>query len=107
MKTGALIATGLVNAWLLVGPSAVGGLVTTLYGRLLLAKLALFAAMLGLAALNRYRLTPAFNRAIAADDPAGALRALRLSLAVETGCAGTILAIVAWIGTLEPPVSAI
>jgi copper resistance protein D len=51
-----LIATGLVNSWYLVGnfPAVVG----TPYGRLLLVKLALFAAMLSLAAVNRMRLTP-------------------------------------------------
>jgi putative copper export protein/mono/diheme cytochrome c family protein len=51
-----LIATGLVNTWYLVGspPTLVG----TPYGRLLLVKLALFAAMLSLAAVNRVRLTP-------------------------------------------------
>jgi putative copper resistance protein D len=102
---GTLIVTGLVNAWRLVSPPFVPALVDTLWGRLLLAKLALFAAMLGFAWLNRFRLTPHFDSAIAAGDPRAALRALRVSLALETGCASAILAIVAWIGTLEPPMS--
>ena len=62
--------------------------------------------MLGLASLNRFRLTPAFERSIAAADHRGALGALRRSLAVEASCAVTILALVAWLGTLEPPASA-
>lgn len=100
-----IIVTGLVNAWLLVGPGNVLALGATLYGRLLLAKVALFAAMLGLASLNRFRLTPSFERSIAAADHGGAVRALRLSLVVETTCIVAILALVAWLGTLEPPAS--
>ncbi len=101
-----LVVTGLVNAWLLVGPGNVAALGATLYGRLLLAKLALFAAMLGLAGLNRFRLTPRFQASIAAAEYRGALGALRRSLAVETACIVAILALVAWLGTLEPPTSA-
>ena len=37
----------------------------------------------------------------------GALSALQRSLAVETGCIVMILALVAWLGTLEPPASTI
>ena len=101
----ALVVTGLINAWLLVGPDNIAALGTTAYGQLLIAKLTLFAAMLGLAALNRFRLTPRFEASIAAADHRGALGALRRSLAVETGCIVAILALVAWLGTLEPPAS--
>ena len=100
---GTIVVTGLVNAWLLVGFANLLRLPSTLYGQLLIAKLALFGAMLGLASLNRFRLTPAFEHAIAAADHRGAVGALRRSLAVEAGCAVTILALVAWLGTLEPP----
>ena len=103
---GTIVVTGIVNAWLLVGLANLPDLTTTRYGQLLIAKLALFGAMLALASLNRFRLTPAFERAIAAADHHGALRALRRSLAVEASCAGAILALVAWLGTLEPPASA-
>lgn len=100
---GAIVVTGLVNSWMLVGPGSVADLGTTLYGQLLVAKLVLFAAMLGLASLNRFRLTPVFEQSIAAADHHGGIRALRASLAVETACAVLILALVAWLGTLEPP----
>ena len=50
-------------------------------------------AMLALASLNRFRLTPAFERSIAAADHHGALRGLRRSLAVEASCAVAILAL--------------
>lgn len=102
-----IIVSGMVNAWLLVGIGNLSSLVTTLYGRLLLAKLALFGVMLGLASLNRFRLTPAFERLIATSDHQGAIRQLRFSLAVETGCAVMIFALVAWLGTLAPPASGI
>lgn len=100
-----VVVTGLVNSWLLVGPDQVRGLGASLYGRLLLAKLALFVGMLALASLNRYRLTPAFEQSIARDDHRGALVSLRLSLGVETACIVVILALVAWLGTLAPPAS--
>lgn len=100
-----LVVTGLVNAWFLVGPDNIAALGTTLYGQLLLAKLVLFAAMLGLAALNRFRLTPRFEESLAAADHGGAIGVLRRSLAVETACVIIILGLVAWLGTLQPPAS--
>ena len=100
-----VVVTGLVNAWMLVGIDNVAALATTLYGQLLLAKLALFVLMLGLASLNRVRLTPAFERSIASADHRGALGALRGSLAAETACVVVILGLVAWLGTLAPPAS--
>lgn len=103
MVVSAIVVSGLINSWMLVGIGNVANLGATLYGRLLAAKLVLFGAMLGLAWLNRFRLTPIFERSIAATDHRGALRALRASLAVETACVVVILALVAWLGTLEPP----
>lgn len=102
---GAIVVTGLVNSWMLVGVGNVANLGATFYGRLLIAKLVLFGAMLGLASLNRFRLAPAFERSIATSDYRGALGALRASLSVETACAVVILALVAWLGTLEPPMA--
>ena len=102
---GAIVVTGLVNSWILVGIGNVADLGATLYGRLLIAKLALFGAMLGLALLNRLRLMPAIERSIAGANHRGALGTLRASLAVETACAVVILALVAWLGTLEPPMA--
>ena len=106
LVVGTIVVTGLVNGWLLVGAGNLPRLLTTLYGQLLLAKLVLFGAMLGLASLNRFRLTPAFERSIAAGDHRAALGALRRSLAIEASCAVTILALVAWLGMLEPPATA-
>jgi putative copper resistance protein D len=103
---GTIAVTGLVNGWMLVGVSNLSALPATLYGQLLLAKLALFVAMLGLASLNRFRLTPAFERSIAASDHGRALGTLRTSLAIETACVVAVLGLVAWLGTLAPPASA-
>lgn len=65
-----LVLSGAVLAVVQVRhPSA---LTATAYGRLLLAKLAVVAALLLLAALNRYRLTPAIARG--APDAPGRLR---------------------------------
>jgi len=103
---GTIVFTGLINGWMLIGIGNIATLPTTLYGQLLIAKLALFVAMLGLASLNRFRLTPAFEASIVGDDHTHALGALRASLMVETASIVAILGLVAWLGTLAPPASA-
>lgn len=93
-----LILTGLVNMWVLVTPARLPALVTTAYGLLLLAKLALFGVMLGCAALNRFRIMPALRAA--GEAPLGPLRR---SLVLETACGVAVLALVAWFAMLPPP----
>ncbi|GGI68882.1 copper resistance protein CopD [Polymorphobacter multimanifer] len=100
-----VLITGLVNSWLLVGPSNLLSLGKSLYGQLLLIKLSLFAGMLALAALNRFHFTPALDLAVTAPASRHALQRLRLSLTLETLAGIAILGLVAWIGSLEPPVS--
>ena len=101
-----VIITGAINTWVLVGPSGVWLVGSDRYVQLLAFKLALFAAMLGLAAVNRFRLTPALWRDLKTGIvPSGAQRALRRSIAIEAGLAASVLAIVAWLGTLVPPAS--
>jgi len=95
-------ATGLVNAQMIVGAANLGGSLSAPYGQLLLAKLLLFASMLGFAAANRWRLTPALTASLADDDPRIAANAMRRSLLLEAFAATAILALVAWFGTLEP-----
>ena len=97
----AIVGSGLVNGLYLVGWSKLGRLQSTLYGQLLLLKLALFGVMLGLAAINRFRLTPALGNA-QGQNTDSARRALSRSLMVETAAAMAILGLVAWLGTLEP-----
>ena len=102
---GMIVASGLVNSYMLVGPMHVVDLPSTLYGQLFIIKLSLFAAMLALAAANRFRLTPAFAAALGQGDTARAVAALRRSIAWEAGAALTILGLVAWMGTLTPPMA--
>jgi putative copper resistance protein D len=99
----AILATGLLNSWFLVGPGHVRDLLSTTYGLLLCGKIAVFAGMLGLAGLNRFKLTPSLARSLAAAAPDAALRALRLSIALETAGGAAILVLVGAFGTLAPP----
>jgi putative copper resistance protein D len=100
-----LVASGLVNSWYLVGPSGLGRMLTSLYGQLLLAKLALFGLMLALAAANRYRHTPRLERALEASNQTGApLRSAMISVLTETALAIVVLALVSWLGTISPPI---
>ena len=105
MIVALVLGSGLVNSWMLVGPQNVMTLYTTLYGQLLIAKLILFAMMLVIAAANRFKLTPAFERALQSGGTSGAVIRLRQSLALEICTALFILGLVAWLGTLAPPVS--
>ncbi len=100
-----IVVTGLANLWFTVGLDQVQASSSSLYGQLLLAKLALFGLMLSLAALNRFRLTPRLAVALEAGDSGASRRALCGSIAVETASAVVILAFVAWLGTLSPPIS--
>lgn len=102
-----LVLTGLVNSWFLIGPSHLGALFTTDYGRLLLVKLAIFGAMLCLAAANRFLLTPRLARELTGASTTGAaVRALRISVSAETALVILILVAVSWLGTLIPPMAA-
>lgn len=103
---GLLVVTGTVSSWILVGPQGATLAATSQYVQLLAVKLALFAAMIGLAAMNRFRLTPALSSDLNAGFvPLGSLRALHRSVVIETGLAALVLAIVAWLGTIVPPVA--
>jgi putative copper resistance protein D len=91
----ALLASGAVNSWNLLGGP--GDLVTTAYGRLILLKIALFAAMVCLAAINRFRLTP--------NLPApAALRALARNSLAEIALGLSVLLVVGALGATSPTV---
>lgn len=99
-----LVLTGLINSWVLVSPDRLSSLWTTPYGQLLSLKLMVFAAMLAMAAANRFRHTPALGRALAAEaSPDPALRGLRRSVAVETALGLAVLILVSVFGMLAPP----
>lgn len=89
-----LVVTGFANALLIAGwPPPVHAAWTLA----LTIKLALFAAMLSLAALNRWKLTAALAHA----GPA-TLRHIRISLAIETLLGLAVLVVVGWLGLLDP-----
>jgi putative copper resistance protein D len=90
-----LVITGIANTLFIIGWDGLAGLFDTVWGRLLLLKILLFAGMLGFAAANRFWLTPRL-----AGSPS--LRALRVSLAAEATLGVVVLALVAWLGTLDP-----
>ncbi len=96
-----LIISGTIN-YILIAGWTFSGLVESLYGRLLMAKLGLFAFMLALASANRFRLAPALKKARSADAVASARSALVRSLYVETIVSVFVLSLVAWLGTLDP-----
>lgn len=89
-----LAITGAVNGWLI---AKAGFAVDSTWSLLLIAKLVLFVAMLGLASLNRWIFTPAYK----AGKP-GAAGRLGISLSIESACAAAIFALVAVIGISDP-----
>lgn len=91
-----LVASGLVNSWFLVG--SLDRLFGTDYGRLLLAKIVLFLSMAGLAAANRYWITPALTDARAADPRW--LARIRRHVALEQALGVAVIAVVSALGTL-------
>lgn len=96
---GMLVVTGLINAWAIVGPDRVMPALGAEYGQLLVVKLLLFAAMLGLAARHRFVLTPRLAGKGNSDE---AIAKLKRSLVLEAAAAVVILAVVAVLGMLDP-----
>jgi putative copper resistance protein D len=92
-----LLAGGLVNTWFLAG--SVPALVGTGYGRLLLAKIGLFIAMLIVAAVNLLRLTP---RLAAGGAVLRTVARLRTNARIETVLGVGVVTIVSVLGTLPP-----
>jgi putative copper resistance protein D len=100
VSVATLSATGIVNAWILVG--SFRGLLMTEYGRLLMLKIAVFAVMLALAAANRFWLTPQLAASAESAAQLTALRYLTRNSVIEIALGLTIFAIVGALGTLHP-----
>jgi putative copper resistance protein D len=98
-----LVVSGLVNSWFLVG--SVTSLLSTLYGQILLGKLAVFAAMLALASGNRFWLV---SRMIEARENSGPpaiwLGRLRYHVLGEQFLGLMVLLAVSVLGTMQPAV---
>lgn len=105
VAVAALLVSGLVNSWFLVGE--IGALPTTRYGQLLLVKLAMFGAMIALAADNRFRLVPQLNRALAGGlAPAAWLVRLRSRVRMEFLVGIVVVLLVAVLGAIAPAADA-
>lgn len=101
-----LFMTGLINAAFLIGVEGLGRVTGSAWGLLLMAKLALFAVMVGLAAHNRFTLTPTLSRAVEAQaDADDAVRRLRTSIGLEMLAGIVLLGLVAAMGVQMPPAS--
>jgi putative copper resistance protein D len=96
-----ITVTGVVNYLFIVGPTLDDVLLST-YGILLSIKIALFAGMLVLAALNRFHLGPFLERSLREGHYRVAANTLRRSVVVELAAAVLIVGLVAWLGTLSP-----
>jgi putative copper export protein len=92
--TGALVATGVVSAWLHLG--GLPALWTTPYGRTLLLKVGIFAGVAVVGAYNFLRVRPALGEEVAA-------RRLRRSGTVELILALAVLAVTAVLVAVPPP----
>ena len=97
LAVGVLAVSGSLNAWTLVGTWS--GLWTSVYGRLVLTKAALFAAMVGLGAVNRRLVT----RQTAGADAAGTVRRLWRNVLVECALAALVLLATEALAMSAPP----
>ena len=104
LSVGTLLVTGIVNTFYLAG--SVPALLHTEYGRLLLIKIALFMAMVAIAAVNRLRLTPQLLQQTSIAASRDALRKLRRNAAIEVLAGAIVIAIVATLGTMPPAIHA-
>jgi copper transport protein len=101
-SVAALLVTGVAQS--LVYLDAFGDLTGTAFGRAILAKAALLAALIGLGAVNRQRVVPRL-RAIAAEGapPGAAGRVLRGTLRGEVALVAAVLAVTAALVHFSPP----
>jgi putative copper resistance protein D len=97
-----VLATGIINAWILVG--SLQALIVTDYGRLLMLKVALFGVMLLIAAVNRFWLTPRLALPSGSEPQFKVLRRLARNSMIEIVLASMIFAIVGMLGTLHPAI---
>jgi copper resistance protein D len=100
VSVATIAATGIVNAWILVG--SFDALLSTGYGRLLMLKLGVLAIMLVFAASNRFWLTPRLARTSGNELPEQTLQQLTRNSVIEIVFGFAIFAIVGMLGTMHP-----
>jgi copper transport protein len=100
-----LLLTGIVQSVVLV--NAFDAFVETAYGRLVLAKIALFLGLISLGAYNQRRLLPRLRLvAGGGEEPERAAALLRRSVACEVGLALIVLGLASVLVATEPAVGA-
>lgn len=97
----ALVLSGAANLLFISEPEHWPAMIGTPYGRLLLLKLALFGAMLMLAAANRFLLVPRMAQRVGGRSGSPRIP-LSLSIGLEFCFALGVLLIVALLGQLDP-----
>jgi copper resistance protein D len=93
ISVGTLLASGIANSWYEVG--TLNNLFATSYGQLVLIKIAVFAAMVALASVNRFYLTPRLATA-------GTVRRLYRTSLAETGLGFAAVVVVGFLGAMAP-----
>jgi copper resistance protein D len=93
ISVGTLLASGFVNSWYEVG--TLNNLFSTTYGQLVLVKIGLFAAMIALATVNHFYLTP---RLASAD----AVHRLYRNSLTETALGFAAVFVVGFLGAMAP-----
>ncbi len=100
---GSIAVSGIVNAWFTVGTLSL--LLESDYGRLVLAKILLFAIMVGIAAINRMILMPrlcAPPSPAPQDDVGQTVRRLQRNALIEAAMGILVLAVVGMLGITPP-----
>jgi copper resistance protein D len=100
LAVGILLVSGTINAWFLVG--GMQGLIDTSYGRLLILKITLFAAMVCLAGINREYLLPRLFGGIEMGLGSRTLPWLICSALVEIVLGIGVILIVGTLGIMAP-----
>ncbi len=97
-----LLLSGIVQAVVFV--NSLEAFIDTAYGRLVLAKIALFLGLISLGAYNQRRLLPGLRRvADGAEEPERAAALLRRSVASEVALALVVLGVVSVLVATQPP----
>jgi putative copper resistance protein D len=97
---GTLLVSGAINAWFLIG--GMQDLVGTSYGRLLLLKITLFAAMVCLAGINRQYLLPRLSGDVGTHLGPRTVQWLVHSTLVEVAVGTGVIVIVGMLGIMAP-----
>ena len=101
----AIAITGVVQAYIDV--RSVEGLLHTTYGALILIKVALLGALIGLGWVNRERVIPALEQIVQAGGPPGRTGALaRRTMRGELALMLTVLGVTAALVSYAPPIDA-